>query len=155
MPSALSEFPAYLWKYCIHCGISATLYSSVDFISMHLFICFLCACAWLCSKIVPVCHMNSSVLDCCTAPCSTQLSHAVVLTWPGLQLQPFLVDLHEQYVKWYVQTKYCVSSCFWKHNCIGKNAVHQSRSVASNHFHFRMFHVWYYLSPSPLPEKET
>lgn len=78
MPSALSEFPAYLWKYCIHCGISATLYSSVDFISMHLLNCFLCACAWLCPKIVPVCHMNSSVLDCCTAPYSTQLSRSSI-----------------------------------------------------------------------------
>lgn len=68
---------------------------------------FLCV-TWTAQSLIVVQH---PVLPNC---------HAVVLTWSGLQLQPFLVDLHEQYVKWYVQTKYCVSSCFWKHNCIEK-----------------------------------
>lgn len=145
MPSALSEFPAYLWKYCIHCGISATLYSSVDFISMHLFICFLCACAWLCPKIVPVCHMNSSVLDCCTAPCSTQLSRssinmirapvAALFSWSAWTICKVIRADQVLCIQLLLETQ-----LYWK------NTVHQSRSVASNHFHFpfSMFGIIYH-----------
>lgn len=119
-----------------------------------LWISYLCIYWFVFCALVPDCVLKSFLCVTWTAQSLIVVQHpvlpnchAVVLTWSGLQLQPFLVDLHEQYVKWYVQTKYCVSSCFWKHwQLYWKNTVHQSRSVASNHFHFRMFHVWYYLS---------
>lgn len=92
-----------------------------------LWISYLCIYLFVFCALVPDCVLKSFLCVTWTAQSLIVVQHpvlpnchAVVLTWSGLQLQPFLVDLHEQYVKWYVQTKYCVSSCFWKHNCIEK-----------------------------------